>query len=108
LCLSRCAISTSGDLWQHADIGGKRYSHLINPRDGMALIDRCSVTVVGANGLGTDGLSSAVAILGPKEGLELIEETPGVAAFIVRVVDGREETHSSKRWAELKRADAEK
>ena len=37
LWLSRVAISTSGDLWQYAVIGGVRYSHLIDPRTGMAL-----------------------------------------------------------------------
>ena len=42
----------------------------------MALTDRSSVTVVGPDGLSTDGLSSAVAILGPQKGLQLIEETP--------------------------------
>jgi thiamine biosynthesis lipoprotein len=46
LWLSRCAISTSGDMWQYAIIGGKRYSHLIDPKTGMALTDRSSVTVV--------------------------------------------------------------
>lgn len=108
LCLSRCSLSTSGDLWQHADIAGTRYSHLIDPRTGMALTDHCSATVVGPNGLSTDGLSSALAVLGPQQGLELIEKTPGMAAFIVRAVDGREETHESKHWADLRKAGVDK
>ena len=101
LWLSRAAISTSGDLWQHAVIGGVRYSHLINPRTGMALTDHSSVTVVGPDGLSTDGLSSAVAVLGPEKGLKLIENTPGAAALIVRVIDGKEETRQSRKWKEL-------
>jgi FAD:protein FMN transferase len=104
LWLSRVALSTSGDMWQHTLIDGVRYSHLVNPRTGMALTDRSSVTVVGANGLGTDGLSSAVAILGPEEGLKLIENTPGAAAFIVRVADGKEQIYQSSRWKDLSRA----
>jgi len=103
LWLSRVAISTSGDLWQHAVIDGVRYSHLIDPRTGMALTDRSSVTVVGPDGLSTDGLSSAVAILGPEKGLKLIENTPGVAAFIVRAIGGQERTYQSRRWRELKK-----
>ena len=101
LLLSRVAISTSGDLWQHAVIGGVRYSHLIDPRTGMALTDRTSVTVIGPNGLNTDGLSSAVAILGPEKGMKLVEGSPGVAAFIVRVIDGKEQTFQSRKWKDL-------
>lgn len=101
LSLSRVALSTSGDLWQYAIIGGVRYSHLINPQTGMALADHSSVTVVGPDGLSTDGLSSAVAILGPEKGLKLIEDTPAAAAFIVRMVDGKEQAYQSRRWKEL-------
>jgi FAD:protein FMN transferase len=101
LSLAHTAISTSGDLWQYAVINGVRYSHLVNPRTGMALTDHSSVTVVGPDGLSTDGLSSAVAILGPEKGLKLIEDTPGAAAFIVRLADGRQRTYQSQRWKEL-------
>jgi thiamine biosynthesis lipoprotein len=101
LWLSRCAISTSGDMWQFAVIGGKRYSHLINPHSGMALTDRSSVTVVGPDGLSTDGVSSAVAILGPQKGLALVESMPDSAAFIVRMTDGKLTIYRSKRWQQL-------
>ena len=106
LWLSRAAISTSGDLWQYAVIGGVRYSHLIDPQTGMALTERISVTVVGPDGLSTDGLSSAVAILGPEKGMKLIENTPGAAAFIVRMVDGKEIVSESTGWKELSKSAA--
>ena len=89
LWLSRVAISTSGDMWQYVVIQGTRYSHLIDPKTGMPLVDHCQVTLVGPDGLSTDGLSTAVAILGPEKGLKLVEDTPGTAAFIVRTVDGQ-------------------
>ncbi len=101
LLLSNRSVSTSGDLWQHVVIGGVRYSHLIDPRDCLALTGRMSVTVVGPNGMSADGLSSAVAVLGPEKGLRLIENTPGTAALIVRVVDGKEQVFQSRRWKEL-------
>jgi FAD:protein FMN transferase len=104
--LARCAISTSGDMWQYAIIGGKRYSHLIDPHSGTPLTDHSSVTVVGPDGLSTDGLSSAVAILGPEKGLKLVEATPHSAAFIVRTVNGKEETFQSTHWRDLPRADS--
>jgi thiamine biosynthesis lipoprotein len=101
LWLSRCAVSTSGDMWQYAVIDGVRYSHLIDPKTGMALTDRSNVTVVGPDGLSTDGLSSAVAILGPQKGLALVESTPDSAAFIVRLSDGKPVIYRSKRWPQL-------
>jgi thiamine biosynthesis lipoprotein len=103
LWLSNAALSTSGDLWQYAVINGTRYSHLIDPHTGMALTDHSSVTVVGRDGLSTDGLSSAVAILGPEKGLKLVESTAGAAAFIVRIVDGKQKTYESQWWKELRK-----
>jgi len=101
LSLSRCALSTSGDMWQHTIINGTRYSHLIDPRTGMAMTDHASATVVGPDGLSTDGLSSAVVILGPEKGLKLIENTPDAAAFLVHTVDDKEQTYESSRWKDL-------
>ena len=86
-------------------IQGKRYSHLINPKTGMPLVDHCQVTLVGPDGLSTDGVSTAVAILGPEKGLKLVDSLPDAAALIVRTVDGKQETYESKRWKELPRAD---
>lgn len=103
LLLSNAAVSTSGDLWQYAVISGVRYSHLIDPRTGMALTDHSQVTVVAPDGLTADGLSSAVAVLGPRKGLPLIERTPGACAFIVRGTNGGQETHRSAKWNSLSR-----
>ncbi len=102
LTLSRMAIATSGDAWQHVVIDGKRYSHLIDPRTGLGLTDHSSVTVIAHDGITADSLASGVSVLGPKLGVRLVDETAGAAAFIVRNVDGKIETHQSKRWADFK------
>ncbi|HEV3417825.1 MAG TPA: FAD:protein FMN transferase, partial [Pirellulales bacterium] len=44
--LANAGISTSGDSMQHVVIGGKRFSHVIDPATGRALTDHCSVTVI--------------------------------------------------------------
>ena len=100
LTLSSATVSTSGDLWQYAVIGGVRYAHLIDPRTATALTNRCSVTVVGPQGVNTDGLSSAVAILGPEKGLRLID-IPGLAAFAVWLIDGKQQIHQTSGWRNL-------
>ncbi len=95
------AIATSGDTWQYVEIDGRRYSHIVDPRTGLGLTDHSSVTVIAADGITADGLASAVSVLGPIKGLELIEATPDAAALIMRAPHGKLETFRSKRWAEL-------
>lgn len=98
LSLSNLAIATSGDTWQFVEIDGKRYSHLVDPHTGIGLTDHSSVTVIAPDAMTADGLASAVSVLGPEDGLKLIDATEGTAAFIVRAPDGRPETYRSARW----------
>ena len=56
------------------------------------------MTIVAPDGMTAEGLSKAVSVLGPKKGLELVEKTPGAAAFILRAPEGKTETHHSARW----------
>jgi thiamine biosynthesis lipoprotein len=96
--LSHAAISTSGDSRQHVDIGGKRYSHIIDPKTGMALTGHSSVTVIASECTTTDGLTSGSSVMGPRRALEMIERIPGAAAYIVRRVDGKTEAYESSRF----------
>jgi thiamine biosynthesis lipoprotein len=96
--LSRAAVATSGDTWQYVEIGGRRYSHIVDPRTGLGLTDHSSVTVVAPKGIVADSLASAVSVLGPQQGLKLIENTPGAAALIIRAPQGKVETYRSSRW----------
>jgi thiamine biosynthesis lipoprotein len=101
LSVSGLAIATSGDTWQFVQIDGRRYSHLVDPRSGLALTDHSSVTVIAPDCTTADSLASAVSVLGPEKGLELIEKTPGTAAYIVRAPEGEVETHESASWKAL-------
>lgn len=82
LLFSNCAVSTSGDTEQSVEIGGKRYSHIINPRTGYALTDRIQVTIVAKDGLTSDGLSTAVSVLGSERGQRLVKTYRGATAHI--------------------------
>ena len=81
------SISTSGDAFQFVEIGGVRYSHIVDPSTGLGLTRRSSVTVVAPDGLAADGLATAISILGPEHGLKLIEQSKGTAALIVQATD---------------------
>ncbi len=80
--LHDAGISTSGDAEQHVEIGGVRYSHILNPKTGMPLTGRNSVTVIAPNDITADALATAVSVLGSERGLQLIESIPDAAASI--------------------------
>jgi thiamine biosynthesis lipoprotein len=97
LQLENVAVATSGDAWQYVEILGQRYSHILDPRSGRGLTTRSSVSVVAPQGMVADSLASAVSVLGREKGLQLIEATPGAAAIIVHVDDGKARTYTSSR-----------
>ena len=98
--LHNAAISTSGDSRQHVEIGGQRYSHIIDPRTGMAVTGHNSVSVIAASCSWTDGLTSGCTVLGPKAALETIERIPGAALYFVRRPADKIETYQSSRWTQ--------
>ena len=84
LQLSNCGVATSGDAWQFVEIDGRRYSHILDPRTGIGLTTRSSVTVIASDATVADGLASAVSVLGPQKGLALIERFKGASALVVQ------------------------
>lgn len=80
--LSNSAISSSGDTEQFVEIGGVRYSHIVDPRTGLGLTTRIAVTVIAPNGVTSDGLSTAISVLGEKKGRTLAGTYPGVSVYI--------------------------
>jgi thiamine biosynthesis lipoprotein len=89
LTVANSAVSTCGDVEQFVEINGVRYSHVVDPRTGLGLTDRRSVTVVAPRGILADGLDTAAAVLGPERGIALIREIPGASGRYARLVGGR-------------------
>lgn len=98
LKLVNACVSTSGDSYQFVEINGVRYAHIVDPRTGLGLTHRCSVTVVSKSGATSDALDTAVTILGAERGRKLIDETEGAAGLLI-FGDERHETTTS-RFAE--------
>ena len=67
--LSNCAVSTSGDEFQFVELDGVRYSHIIDPRTGLALRDSRTVAVIARNGIDADAIATAVSV-GGRESIE--------------------------------------
>jgi thiamine biosynthesis lipoprotein len=99
--LTNAAVSTSGSSEQHLDIDGRRYSHIIDPSSGMGLADDITVTVIARHGLDSDGLDTAVSVLGADRGLALIESRAGAAGLIIQRTSAGTTVLPSSRFLEL-------
>lgn len=88
--LSRAAVSTSGDAVQFLDIGGTRYSHVVDPRTGQALRDQFTATVVAPTAMLSDAIATTAGVLGPREAERFVAlHYPGVEIHIRRVEPDR-------------------
>lgn len=84
---ANCGVATSGDTEQFVELGGVRYSHILDPATGLGLTTRTAATVVAPDGATADALASAVCVLGPARAREVLGGVRGVG---VRVVAGGE------------------
>jgi thiamine biosynthesis lipoprotein len=89
LALHGLSVATSGDYRRYFELNGQRYSHTIDPRNGMPIAnDLASVTVVHAQCMAADAWSTALTVLGGRDGLHLAELQGLAARFVVRQADG--------------------
>jgi thiamine biosynthesis lipoprotein len=76
-------FSTSGDYERFFLRDGIRYHHLIDPDRGEPARGCRSVTIVAGRAVIADVLSTGVFIMGPVDGMALIERLPNVEGVIV-------------------------
>lgn len=89
LLLKNTSVSTSGDIYQHIDINGNRYSHIINPKTGLGITTQRTVTVIAKNGVISDWLSTACSVLTKSKALSLIRKFGGAAILITEIKNGK-------------------
>ena len=95
LYLQNMAVSTSGDLYQNVVIDGKTYSHIVNPKTGIGLIQSKNVTAIARDGTTADWLSTACSILSKRKAMRLVKKIPGAALLITERKKGTIEKKSS-------------
>lgn len=101
LAVTDAAVCTSGD-YERRNAAGRH--HVLDPRTGAAANACASVTVIAPTAMVSDGLATAAFVLGPRDGLALIEAngaeglivtpalermgTPGIRALASRATAG--------------------
>jgi thiamine biosynthesis lipoprotein len=68
ISISRAAVATSGSTEQFMVIGGRRYSHIVDPRTGLGVSHAALVTVVARSGADADALATALVVLDREAG----------------------------------------
>ena len=99
LTLRNCGFATSGDLFQHVELGGKRYSHIVDPHTGYGMTDHSLVVVIAPDAVTANSLSTTTCVVGPTRGLQLVEATPRAFARTMRRPAERVETAESKGFS---------
>jgi thiamine biosynthesis lipoprotein len=97
LAVRDAAVATSGDYHRGFTAGGRRWGHILDPRTGRPVQNGCRAAHVLAPSCTVAGmLSTAALVLGPDEGLRLIESQPGAEGLL----HGPQSKRSSRRFYE--------
>ena len=85
LSLQDKAIATSGDYRNYFIDGKKRYSHVINPKTGQPVNNGIvSVSVLSDRCTFADGLATALMVMGPEAGIELVNGLSGTECLMIQ------------------------
>ncbi len=97
------AVATSGDYRNYFESDGQRFSHIIDPDTGKPINHKLvSVTVIHPSAMTADGLSTAIMVMGPEQGLTFVEKNEIAAMLIVKTDNGFEEINTVKFMPYLK------
>lgn len=81
-------VASSGDYLRQFTFAGRRYGHIVDPRDGYPVAHGLlQVTVIAENCFMAGVLSTTAFVLGPQLGLEFIQRFPGAEGLLVTAND---------------------
>jgi FAD:protein FMN transferase len=83
LSISDMAIATSGNYEKFVIIGGKKFSHTINPRTGLPVTGIKSVTIICNNAEMADAMATPVTIMGIEAGLYMVNQLKGIGCIMI-------------------------
>ena len=83
------ALATSGDYERFFELDGRRYHHILDPRDGYPARSCVSATVWAHRARDADILSTTAFVLGPQAGLELVKSMPNTESLVFYEKEGQ-------------------
>ncbi|WP_437227273.1 FAD:protein FMN transferase [Planctomicrobium sp. SH661] len=93
ILLRNQGMATSGSNVQFFRHGGKRYGHIVDPRNGWPAQGLLSVTVLAADAATADALSTAFYVMGLDKARRYCDDHPDVGAILIPLPEyGRELT----------------
>jgi thiamine biosynthesis lipoprotein len=75
------ALSVAGSSEKYFEVGGRRYSHIMDPRTGSPVQGVLSVAVLTDTGTAGDALDDAFFVLGPERSAKLLKRNPATEVF---------------------------
>ena len=93
LNITDSAIATSGNYEKFILVGGKKYSHTIDPKTGLPVRGIKSVTIISPNAEIADAMATPVMIMGIRAGLDMVNQIKGLACIIL---DDNDKIYTSK------------
>lgn len=88
-----CAIATSGNYLRYFDPEAQ-VGHIMDPRTGRSALHASSATVIAPTCIEADALATAVFVLGPTDGIEMIDQLEVVEAMVLAYDNPREVARS--------------
>ena len=76
--LTNAALATSGADAQFVEIGGVRYSHIVDPRTGIGVTTHVTARVIARDAATADALATALSVSGPDGVQRVLEQFPDV------------------------------
>ena len=85
LMLKDRSMATSGEYRRYYEEGGKKYSHIIDPRTGYSVSDTTllSVTILADDCMTADAWATACMVSGTQAAIKLLEKHPELDAYLI-------------------------
>ncbi len=89
------SLSTSGSYEQFFQLDGRRYCHVMDPRDGVPVQGVLQATLIAPDGTTTDAFSNAMFVMGPEAGSKLLATVSGARGLWIL---GEPESQRLVQW----------
>ncbi len=102
--VSGVGIATSGDYEKYFVIGGRKYSHIIDPVEGFPVEGLSSVVVLAGSAEAADVLSTAFSVMGVERTKNYIKNNNEIAVIMVEGDISNKNIYRSQRFRTLEKS----